>query len=79
MFIQCTLRRTADTGFEFLTTWIPEKLALLNQNINIKENNIWYGPWLVTSCGEKRLEPPQYRETIKSFKSLKPNKRKKNV
>lgn len=68
---QCHLEKPTYEGTYHTTSWIPEKFAVKNKIIKLKEREIWDNGWVVTVVGTARRSwdsLPDYHSEIKSHR-----------
>jgi hypothetical protein len=66
-FRQCRLRK----GDAHMTSWIPEKFAVVGKVVRLWENGAWDNGWVVDSAGEHRLDEsmlPDWHRDIKGHR-----------
>jgi hypothetical protein len=64
-FRQCVLHRLTGEGEAIITSYLPEKYAVVNKVVKLKGNQSWTDGWVVKSAGELVDEPPDYRKAIR--------------
>lgn len=60
MYIQCKLQKEN----RYQVSWIPEKFAVLNKILKLKENEIWEDGWKVIEIGGLKLEKVPHVPTL---------------
>jgi hypothetical protein len=67
---QCKLTKKEGQSTYTQIAWIPEKFAVLNKVLKIKEVNEWDNGWVVISAGERKLEEylPNSHRDIKNHR-----------
>jgi hypothetical protein len=51
---QCHLEKPTSEGTTHMTSWIPEKFAVKDKVIKLRERGIWENGWIVTTVGTSR-------------------------
>lgn len=67
---QCTLSKKDGTT---QVSWIPEKFALLNKVLKLKENEKWDDGWIVKKVGDFRKSEEQLPDSHKDIKHHRKN------
>ena len=70
-YIQCILERKMEIEEEwYLSTslsWIPEKYAVQNEYIKLKNDSEWARGWKVVTVGRKRISCKEVRDRNRNW------------
>ena len=70
-FKQCSMQKPTEGGYKETVSWIPEKFAVLNKALKLKDFGEWVNGWVVKTVGDDKIPQNQLPDINKLIRGHK--------
>lgn len=68
MYCQCRLEQSTPNGVTHMTSYIPQKYAVVNKVLKLKDNGEWTDGWIVKSVGVPNMVPDHIEKLVRDHR-----------